>query len=74
MRLDDFVGINHVSQGLGHGPAVGVENPAVSEDGAIRRHAVCAQGDQERTVKPAAVLVPGFQVDVRGPGKVRPMT
>ncbi len=58
---------HHVAEGLRHRPALFVQCPPMGHHAAIRRLVADARGDQQRTVKPPAILVGPLQINVRGP-------
>ena len=58
---------NHVTERLGHRPALLVERPAVRDDSAIRRRVARAGGHQQRAMEPAAILIRSFEVNIGGP-------
>ena len=60
-------GIKRVAERLGHRPALLVQSPTVCDHAAIRRSVARARGHEQRTVKPATILVRPFQINIRGP-------
>ena len=72
VRLDDFVRVDPGAERLRHGAALGVEHPARCHHLLVRGRAARAQRQQQRALEPAPVLVAALEIEVRGPGKVRP--
>ena len=64
---DNLVRDDGVAQGFGHLVAFLVQGETVGQDTAIGRAAIGAAGLQKRRVKPTAVLVGAFQIEVRDP-------
>ncbi len=68
--LDHVLRGHDVAEGLGHLAAVFAHDEAVGENRIIGRAATGAAGFEQRRMKPAAVLVGAFEIDVGGPFQV----
>src|SRR4030043_284809 len=68
---DDLPGLDEVAERFRHRPPLLVQDEPVGNAGPVRRGALGADADDQGAVEPAAVLVVAFDVDIRGPGKVR---
>ena len=60
----DLVGIDHVTERLGHLTALAVEREALGDHGLVRGDVVRAHGGEQRALEPTAVLVGTLEVHV----------
>ena len=66
--LDDVGGVNAVAEGLVHCTTLAVDRPAVGQALLVRcAHAQCADGNEQRRLEPATVLVAALHVHVCRP-------
>src|SRR5262249_62197031 len=69
--LDDVARLDGVAERLRHLAALLVDHEAVRQHLTEWRLAAGADADQERAVKPAAMLIASLEVHVRGPRVIR---
>src|SRR5688572_6304868 len=67
MRVDDGLRIDDIAERFRHSSPMLVEHPPMCRDLPIRRVVPQADAHQERTVKPASVLVVALNVEVGWP-------
>ena len=70
--LDDVLRRDDVADRLRHLPAFEVDQKSVGQHLPIGRRSVRPEADEQRALKPPAVLIAAFQVHVRRPRQVRP--
>ena len=70
--LDDVLRRDDVADRFRHLPAFEVDQKSVGQHFPIGRRSVRPEADEQRALKPPAVLIAAFQVHVRRPGQVRP--
>ena len=72
-RVRHLLRRDHVAHGFGHLAPVAVDDEAVGQQRLVRRASVQHAGYEQRRVKPAAVLVRTFEVEVGRELQVRPV-
>src|SRR5581483_9316428 len=67
VMFDDLLGLDRVAERLVHRAAFAIKRPTAKGAGTIGRCAAQSHSNQQRALKPAAVLVAPFQVQVCRP-------
>src|SRR5208283_3262843 len=67
--VGDFDWVNSIAQRLGHSAALWVERPAGGRDATIGRPTLRPNRTEQGRVKPSAMLITAFQVEISRPGK-----
>ena len=70
--LDDLLGLDRVPERLRHLPPIVGDDEAVRDHLAVGRAAARAEADEQRALKPAAVLIAALEVQVRRPRELGP--
>ena len=71
---DDLTGLHAVAGGLVHLLALGIDDPAVAQDLAVRGHTLGGDAGQQTGLEPAAELVGTLHIHVNGPAQLGALT
>ena len=71
---DDLTGLHAVAGGLVHLLALGIDDPAVAQDFAVRGHTLGGDAGQQTGLEPAAELVGTLHIHINGPAQLRALT